>query len=144
MSFSLIILAAGNSSRFRSYIPKPYHKIGGKTLIEINLLKINKIKEIKKIIVVYNGNDAKKIKNLNLTNIKLILGGNNRQASTFNALKYLIKNNTTSKVLIHDAARPNFSLKLLRSIVDKSKKYQDISNKNMHTNKRPCNGLIKK
>ena len=71
----------------------------------------------------YNGNDAKKIKNLNLTNIKLILGGNNRQASTFNALKYLIKNNTTSKVLIHDAARPNFSLKLLRSIVDKSKKF---------------------
>jgi 2-C-methyl-D-erythritol 4-phosphate cytidylyltransferase/2-C-methyl-D-erythritol 2,4-cyclodiphosphate synthase len=126
MSFSLIILAAGNSSRFRSYIPKPYHKIGGKTLIEINLLKINKIKEIKKIIVVYNGNDAKKIKNLNLTNIKLILGGNNRQASTFNALKYLIKNNTTSKVLIHDAARPNFSLKLLRSIVDKSKKFRAV------------------
>ena len=126
MSFSLIILAAGNSSRFRSYIPKPYHKIGGKTLIEINLLKINKIKEIKKIIVVYNGNDAKKIKNLNLTNIKLILGGNNRQASTFNALKYLIKNNTTSKVLIHDAARPNFSLKLLRSIVDKSKRFRAV------------------
>ena len=126
MSFSLIILAAGNSSRFRSHTPKPYHKIGGKTLIEINLLKINKIKEIKKIIVVYNGNDAKKIKNLNLRNIKLILGGNNRQASTFNALKYLIKNNTTSKVLIHDAARPNFSLKLLRSIVDKSKKFRAV------------------
>ena len=63
---------------------------------------------------------------MNLTNIKLILGGNNRQASTFNALKYLIKNNTTSKVLIHDAARPNFSLKLLRSIVDKSKKFRAV------------------
>ena len=48
MSFCLIILAAGNSSRFRSNIGKPYQKIGGKSLIEINLIKAQKFKQIKK------------------------------------------------------------------------------------------------
>ena len=52
MSFCLIILAAGNSSRFRSNIGKPYQKIGGKSLIEINLIKAQKFKQIKKIILV--------------------------------------------------------------------------------------------
>ena len=39
MSFCLILLAAGNSGRFKSNIAKPYHKIGGKTLAEISLKK---------------------------------------------------------------------------------------------------------
>ena len=48
MSFSLIILAGGNSHRFRSNLGKPYQKIAGKSLIEINVDKARKIKEIKK------------------------------------------------------------------------------------------------
>ena len=40
MSFCLILLAAGNSSRFKvKHLPKPYHKIAGKTLLEITLIK---------------------------------------------------------------------------------------------------------
>ena len=49
--------------------------------------------------------------------MKLIIGGKSRQESTFNALKYLVNKKRTSKVLIHDAARPNFSTKLLNSIL---------------------------
>ena len=37
------------------------------------------------------------------------------------ALKYLIKNNSIKKVLIHDVARPNFSSKLLYRIISKMK-----------------------
>ena len=48
MSFSLIILAAGNSHRFRSKIGKPYQKIGGKSLIEINLIKARNLKKSKR------------------------------------------------------------------------------------------------
>ena len=64
MSFCLIILAGGNSHRFRSNIGKPYQKIAGKSLIEINIDKARKIKAIKKIIVVYNKKDSKRIKSL--------------------------------------------------------------------------------
>ena len=119
MSFCLIILAGGNSHRFRSKISKPYQKIGGKSLIEINLIKARKFKEIKKIVIVYNKKDSKRVKSLNLKNVKLIVGGKDRQQSTFNALKYLINQKETTKVLIHDAARPNFSVRFLSSIIKK-------------------------
>ena len=117
MSFSLIILAGGNSHRFKSNIGKPYQKLAGKSLIEINIIKAHKFKEFKKIILVYNKKDTKRVKSLKLKNVKLIIGGKNRQQSTFNALKYLINQKGISKVLIHDVARPNFSTKLLSSIL---------------------------
>jgi len=117
MSFCLIILAAGNSSRFRSKVGKPYQKIGGKSLIEINLIKAQKFKQIKKVILVFNKKDVKLIKMLKLKNVKLVVGGKSRQQSTFNALKFLINRKGPNKVLIHDVARPNFSTKLLNSII---------------------------
>ena len=117
MSFCLIILAAGNSHRFGSNIGKPYQKLGGKSLIEINVNKALQFKAIKQIILVYNKKDLKKVKSLKLKNVKLISGGKSRRESTFNALKYLIKQKDTNKVLIHDVARPNFSLKLFNSIL---------------------------
>jgi len=121
MSFCLIILAAGNSHRFGSNISKPYQKLGGKSLIEININKACRFKEIKRIILVYNKKDLKKVKSLKLKNVKLIAGGKSRRESTFNALKYLIKQKGINKVLIHDVARPNFSLKLFNLILKKMK-----------------------
>ena len=108
MCFCLIILAGGNSHRFRSNIGKPYQKLASKSLIEINVNKARKFKQIKKIVLVYNKKDSKRVKSLKLKNIKLVKGGKNRQESTLNALKYLIKQKKLSKVLIHDVARPNF------------------------------------
>ena len=81
MSFCLIILAGGNSHRFRSNIGKPYQKIAGKSLIEININKARKFKQIKKIILVYNKKDLKRVKSLKLKNVKMIVGGKTRQQS---------------------------------------------------------------
>ena len=117
MSFCLIILAAGNSHRFGSNVGKPYQKIGGKSLIEINVIKARKFNEIKKIILVYNKKDSKRVRSIKLKNVKLIVGGKSRQQSTYNALRYLVSQKGTTKVLIHDVARPNFSTKLLGSIL---------------------------
>ena len=117
MSFSLIILAGGNSHRFNSKIGKPYQKIAGKSLVEINVDKAHQFKQIKKIILVYNKKDLKRVKSLKLKNVQLIIGGKNRQQSTFNGLKNLINMKGISNVLIHDVARPNFSLKLFNSII---------------------------
>ena len=89
MSFSLIILAGGDSHRFRSNIGKPYQKLAGKSLIEINVIKASKFKQIKKIILVYNKKDTNRVKSLKLKNVKLVTGGITRQQSTFNGLKHL-------------------------------------------------------
>ena len=42
---------------------------------EINLIKARKFKEIKKIVIVYGEKDSKRVKSLNLKNVKLIVGG---------------------------------------------------------------------
>jgi 2-C-methyl-D-erythritol 4-phosphate cytidylyltransferase/2-C-methyl-D-erythritol 2,4-cyclodiphosphate synthase len=126
MSFCLIILAGGNSHRFKSNIGKPYQKIAGKSLIEISIIKARQFKQIKKIIVIYNKKDSKRVKSLKLKNIRLLTGGNSRQQSTYKALKYLNKKKGISQVLIHDAARPNFSLKLLNAIIKNMKKARAV------------------
>ncbi len=126
MSFCLIILAGGDSHRFGANIRKPYQKIAGKSLIEININKARKFKQIKKIIVVYNKKDLNRVRSLKLENIKLVAGGKNRQQSTFYALKYLKKQNGINKVLIHDVARPNFSTKLLNAILKNMEKARAV------------------
>ena len=126
MRFSFILLAGGNSDRFKSNLPKPYHKIGGKTLIEICLNKIKKFKEFKKIIIVVNEKHKKYLKKIKLKKVVIINGGQTRQKSTFNALNYFKKNNNADTVLIHDVARPNFSLNLVKKIIATSKKYRVV------------------
>ena len=126
MSFCLILLAAGSSRRFKSNLPKPYHKIAGKTLLEITLNKTANFKEIKNTVIVYNQKHIKLLRKIKLKNVKLIKGGPTRQISTFKALNYLVKKHQKSKVLIHDAARPNFSKRLLRSILNNSKKFKAV------------------
>ena len=126
MSFCLILLAAGKSNRFNSNLAKPYHKIGGKTLIEISLKKASYFKEIKKVIVVHRKKDLKFIKRIKLHNIKFLTGGPTRQSSTYKALKFLKNDKSITKVLIHDAARPNFSSTLLKTIIRNMKNYKVV------------------
>ena len=54
-------------------------------------------------------------------NVKIIFGGNERSISSFKALKFIKKYNPKN-VFIHDAARPNFSLKLLHKLYKGLKK----------------------
>ena len=116
MSIFLILLAAGESKRLKSTKPKPYISINNKTLIEHTIDKVQEIKVIKKIVITYNKKHKKKLDNLNIKNVIKIAGGKTRAQSTFLALKR-IKNFKCSKVLIHDAARPNTSIKLIKKII---------------------------
>ena len=133
MSFSLILLAAGNSKRLSSKIPKPFIKIANKTLLEYSLIKFGKIRQIKKIIIVTNKKHSKFFKNIKFNNCVKIIGGKTRQESTYKALKYIKKNRIKcNKVLIHDSARPNFSIHLIKKIVSFSKKYSVIPKIDIH------------
>ena len=105
MSLFLIILAAGNSKRLKSNIPKPFSVTNNRTLLEHSLNAFKNFNEIKKTIVVYNKKHKNYLKKLSLKNILKITGGKTRQESTFKALKKIEKMGC-NKVLIHDAARP--------------------------------------
>jgi len=133
MSFSLILLAAGDSKRLGSKVPKPFIKIGKKTLLEYSLIKFNKIRQIKKIIIVTNKKHSKFFKNIKFNNCVKIIGGKTRQESTYKALKHIKKNKIKcTNVLIHDSARPNFSVKLIKRIINASKRNAVIPKIPMH------------
>ena len=133
MSFSLILLAAGDSKRLGSKIPKPFVKIGKKTLLEYSLIKFGKIRQIKKIIIVTNKKHSRFFKNIKFNNCVKIVGGKTRQESTYKALKHIKKNKIKcTNVLIHDSARPNFSIKLIKRIINASKRNAVIPKIPMH------------
>jgi len=118
MSLFLIILAAGDSKRLESNTPKPYQSINNKTLLEYALSSFKDISEIKKTVIVYNKKHKKYLDKINHINTIKITGGNNRQKSTLNALKKISKMGC-DKVLIHDAARPGPSKKLINDVIKK-------------------------
>ena len=118
MNLFLILLAAGDSKRFKSNTPKPYNKVNGITLLEYSLNSFVNIKKIKKTLIVYNKKHIKYLNKLNLKNALKITGGKTRQESTFIALKK-IKRMGCNKVLIHDAARPSPSSKTINEVIAK-------------------------
>ena len=121
MSTFLILLAAGDGKRLNSKIPKPYNQINGKTLLEYALQPFLNNNDIEKIILVYNKKHKSLLNKIKLSNKVLkIIGGKSRQQSCYRAL-LKIKKNKCNKVLIHDAARPNTSKKLIIRILKKLK-----------------------
>ena len=120
MSLFLVILAAGNAERLKSNTPKPYIKVNGKTLLEHSVSAFTDIKKIKKTIIVYNKRHKKHFNKLKFKNTLKITGGRTRQESAFKALKKIRKMGCT-KVLIHDAARPLVSKKIINQVIYKLK-----------------------
>jgi 2-C-methyl-D-erythritol 4-phosphate cytidylyltransferase/2-C-methyl-D-erythritol 2,4-cyclodiphosphate synthase len=118
MNNCFIILAGGESKRFNSKIPKLYQKYKGKPLLLHSIDKAKKYRKFSKIVLVVNKNHKARIKKLKIKNVKIINGGNTRAESSYKGLKS-IENYNFKNVLIHDAARPNFSIKLLDRLIKK-------------------------
>ena len=119
MNNYFIILASGQSKRFNSSKPKQFIKYKNKALFEHSVDKALKSKLFKKIIIVTN--DKKQIKKKYSKNVFIIKGGKERSDSSLIALKF-IKKYKPNNVLIHDAARPNFTIKLLKNLINSLKK----------------------
>ena len=115
MNNCFIILAGGESKRFNSKIPKPYHLYKGKPLLLHSVDKVKKYGKFNKIIIIIKKEHNSYIKKLKIKDIHIVVGGKTRAESAYRALQS-IKNNNVKHVFIHDAARPNFSLKLLERL----------------------------
>ncbi len=124
MNNYFVILAAGKSKRFHNKIAKQFYDYKNKEIIDHSIEKSLNSKLFKKIIIVTNNLNHLKKKKLPKI-IKIIKGGKERSDSSLIALKYLKKFKPTN-VLIHDAARPNFSVKLLKNLIHKLKKNRAV------------------
>jgi len=116
MNNYFVILAAGKSKRFHKKIPKQFYNYKNKEIIDHSIEKSVNSKLFKKILVVTNNINHFKKKQIH-NSVKIIKGGKERSDSSLIALKYL-KKYKPNNILIHDAARPNFTIKLLRKLIN--------------------------
>lgn len=122
---SVIIVAGGSGSRMNMNINKQFIKINEKEVIAHTIDKFYKNEYIDEIILVVKEDEIdyfnKNIINkYGYKNIKIALGGKERQDSVYNGLKIVDKN--CDMVLVHDGARPFVSKEIIKKAVTETKK----------------------
>ena len=124
MNNYFVILAAGKSMRFHKNLSKQFYNYKNKDIIDHSIEKSLNSRLFRKIIIVSNNQNYFKKKKY-FKSVKIIKGGKERSDSSLNALKYL-KKYKPRNVFIHDAARPNFSIKLLKNMAKNLKKNKAV------------------
>ena len=105
--YSFILLSAGKGLRFGKDIPKQYLLLAGKPMIVHTLERIDRVEEIKEIIIVcekeYNSLVKRYIEDYRICKkVVFVEGGKTRQESVYNALQRVSYDN----LIVHEAARP--------------------------------------
>lgn len=120
---SAIITAAGSGRRMGKDIPKLEIKLSGKPIIDYTVEKIYKLDIFDEIILVTSKRliEEYSIRFEKMKNLKVVLGGNSREESTYNALKSLREKSEI--VLCHDGARPLVSEDVIISSIESALEY---------------------
>lgn len=105
MTAAAIIVAAGRGLRAGGDVPKQWHLIAGRTVLDHTLAAFEDSPGVATIIVVLHQDDLRHRARLEAAGHRVAIGGENRSASVRNGLE-LLANTEVDKVLIHDAARP--------------------------------------
>ena len=124
MNNYFVILAAGKSKRFHKNLVKQFYNYRNKEIIDHSIEKSLNSKLFKKILIVTNNLNHLKKKNYPKS-ISVIKGGKERSDSSLIGLKYL-KKYKPKNVFIHDAARPDFSIKLLQNLLKNLKQNKAV------------------
>lgn len=128
-----LILAAGSSQRFHADKLKQFYQIDGRPLIWYAISSFHAVTDIDLIVIAVQKDAVDYISNLiqdnNFYKAKhVIIGGNTRQESSFNGIKFI---KTLAKeddiVLIHDAARPLVSKRIICDCIEGAKKYNAVT-----------------
>jgi len=114
-TWGAVIVAAGSGTRFGSEVPKQFMRLHGRTLIDWSIEAFSAISQIGEIVVVTpaDSNLWKPFWN-SPAGVKTVAGGLRRQDSVLAGLLAL---NSSSRVLVHDAARPLVSGSLIRRVM---------------------------
>jgi 2-C-methyl-D-erythritol 4-phosphate cytidylyltransferase len=119
--FVVVIPAAGVGKRFGSDKAKQYLEINGEMVLDITLKLFLPSAYFQKIVLVISPEDQyfKQLKSINNDKLIVIDGGELRQHSVNNALRYLYDNGLPddTPVLVHDAVRPCLSQRDLERLV---------------------------
>jgi len=111
MTVAAIIVAAGRGTRAGGAIPKQWQMLAGQPVVAHSLLAFADIADL--VILVVHPDDRARAAPLG---VRLVEGGATRDASVRNALESLAGTGTT-RVLIHDGARPLVSRALITRLI---------------------------
>ena len=113
-NFSVIITAGGTSSRYGNK-NKLLEFLDDKTVIEHTVSAFLEFNEITEIIIPTNMSIKDEIESMLIDKrIKIVEGGETRQKSVYNALKYV----NNDYVIIHDGARPLIKSGVISQVMD--------------------------
>ena len=124
-----VILAAGNGLRFGGKVPKQFIVLQNKAVLRHSVETFMNAKNIDELVLIVNknyiDNYLKIIKLLNYTkDLFLVEGGSTRQESVKKAIDYLSTKNEEAIVLVHDAARPFVTEKIIDDNIEAVKQYK--------------------
>ncbi len=119
----LVVPAAGVGSRMEAAKPKQYLPLAGKTLIETTLEKLLTLDWIQGVIVATSEQDTYWSQTSVSSHPKVIrvCGGKERSCSVLSALQYLrqlFPDEPNIWAMVHDAARPCFSIEKLEALAE--------------------------
>ncbi|MBT8149668.1 MAG: 2-C-methyl-D-erythritol 4-phosphate cytidylyltransferase, partial [Gammaproteobacteria bacterium] len=119
--FWAVVPAAGAGLRFGGDLPKQYALLAGKPVLAHSLTALANTPCISRIVVALDPQD-KRYAALQLpagVTPQTVAGGSSRAASVFNALQVLQASaDANDWVLVHDAARPLLTTKMLTAMID--------------------------
>ena len=123
-----IILVAGNSTRFGQNRNKNFETINDKSILSYSINAFDKNQYIDNIIVVIKQDDRETVEQIingEQTNkkIDIVLGGNSRQESVYNAIKIT----KSDIVIIHDGARPAIKQEYINSEIEEMSNFKGVT-----------------
>ena len=116
MTTAAIIVAAGRGLRAGGDLPKQWQMLAGKPVLAHTLAAFAATPGIDRLLLVIHPDDAPRAATL-APQAQLVPGGASRDASVMNALLALQGTDTT-RVLIHDGARPLVTPALITRMID--------------------------
>lgn len=126
-SFSVILVAAGQSSRFDHDVKKPYADINGRAVWMRAADLFVKRKDVIQIILVVAADDEENVlrrygPNMAFMNVSVTIGGASRADSVNNGLAKV--NPSADFVAIHDAARPCATDDMVDKVFEAAKQHK--------------------
>ena len=124
MFTTAIILPAGKSIRLGGHTPKQFLKIDGKQVLSYSINTFKNHPSIDEIIIVMSEAYLQKGRELNPNEI-IVQGGNSRKESALNGLNSC--NKKCDYVLIHDAARPFVTNRIIDDCINALYEFQAVT-----------------
>jgi 2-C-methyl-D-erythritol 4-phosphate cytidylyltransferase len=115
-TLSVIIPAAGSGERMGSAIPKPFIKVGEKSILEHTINRFLECTEVVQVIIATSKSYINEIEEMvegleTDVHFDVVEGGSERQFSIYNALKSVKED--VDLVAVHDAVRPFVRVELI-------------------------------